>query len=207
MITFIEAINSMHTRGVVIDEKDYIFTLMVVLGSEPQEAYCIAYCPSDLNKALGSEDEDVFISSKKKESETLLEQQHIKQLKDLIEESYRSEIQKKALNLDDFSFSGKEAVQILNNLLKSRVEDIDSASVKDVVSVIKQLTEQGALDTGDGGFSKHFVVVKDKFNALCTSCNREMDAFKGIGCKCPHCGQKYVWSNEEERFYPEVGRL
>ena len=35
MTGYLEAVSTMHTRGIMIDEKDYIFTLMVA---------CDAYC-------------------------------------------------------------------------------------------------------------------------------------------------------------------
>lgn len=207
MTGYLEAISTMHTRGVSIDEKDYIFTLMVVIGEEPQTAYAVAFEPEELKKHIGTEEEDIFLSSKKKDAESILAQQGIVQLRDLLEESYRAQIQSDALNLKDFRFSGQEAVQILNNLLKTRVDELESSSVKDVVSLLKALSDQGALETGDGGFSRHFIQISPKFPALCTNCGREFDCYAGIGAKCPHCGRQYLWSDEESRFYPQPAKL
>lgn len=197
----------MHTRGIVIDEKDYIFTLCVVLGESPQNAFALAYDISEFKKVIGTEEEDAYLSTKKKDAETMLTQQSIIQLKDLLDESYRAQVQSSALNLTDYHFSGQETVQILNNLLKTRIDDLESSSVKDVVSLLKALSDQGALEMGDGGFSRHFIQISPKFLALCTSCNREFDAYSGIGAVCPHCHQVYKWSEEEQRFYPKVEHL
>lgn len=202
MVGYLEAVSAMHTRGVNIDEKDYIFALSVALGEEPQNAFALAYDLTELKKVMGTEDEDAYLATKKKDAEILLAQQNIVQLKDLIDESYKSQVQAEALNLKDFRFSGQEAVQILNNLLKTRIDDLESSSVKDVIGIIKTLSDTGALDTGDSGFSRHFVVVKDKFSALCTACNREFDCFPGLGATCPHCGQQYHWIAEENKFIP-----
>lgn len=207
MTGYLESVNVMHTRGIAIDEKDYIFTLCVVLGEEPQNAFALAYDMQEFKKVIGTEGEDDYLSSKKKDAENVLSQQSIVQLKDLLEESYRAQIQSSALNLSDYRFTGQETVQILNNLLKSRVDDLESSSVKDVVSLLKALSEQGALETGDGGFSRHFVQISPKFLALCTSCNKEFDAYPGINCICPHCHQVYHWSNEENRFFPSPAKL
>lgn len=207
MTGYIESVNVMHTRGVSINEQDYLFTLLVVLGEEPQTAYAICYDIDGLRKHIGTEDEDAYIRSKQKDAENILAQQNIIQLHDLLSESYRSQVQTAALNLTDYHFSGQETVQILNNLLKTRVNDLESSSVRDVVGIIKMLTEQGALDTGDGGFSKHFIVVKDPFTALCTNCNREFDCYAGLGAVCPHCGAQYHWSEEENRFIPQPSKL
>ena len=207
MIGYLEAASAMHTRGMYIDEKDYIFALSIVLGDEPQNAFALAYDTEELKRVIGSEEEEVYLSSKKKDANVCIEQKTISHLIDLIGDSYRADIQKKALDLKDYKFSADETIQILNNLLKSRVDDIDSASVKDVVQVIKTLTDQGALEVGDGGFSRHFVQIFPKYNALCTKCGREFDAMRGLSAKCPHCEQVYQWSEEEQRFYPEVGHL
>ena len=197
----------MHTRGVAIDEKDYIFALMVVLNESPQNAFALAYDMSEFKKVIGTEDEEIYLSTKKRDAETMLTQQSIIQLKDLLDESYRAQVQSDALNLKDFHFSGQETVQILNNLLKSRVDDLESSSVRDVVSLLKALSEQGALEMGDGGFSRHFIQIYPPFNSLCTKCGREFDCYAGLDCKCPHCGQVYRWSESENRFYPQFDKL
>lgn len=207
MVGYLEAVSTMHTRGIVIDEKDYIFTLMVVLNESPQHAFAFAYDMSEFKKVIGTEDEEAYLSTKKKDAETMLTQQSIIQLKDLLEGSYRAQVQSDALNLKDFRFSGQETVQILNNLLKSRVDDLESSSVRDVVSLLKALSEQGALEMGDGGFSRHFIQISPKYPALCTTCGREFDCYVGLGAKCPHCGQEYRWSEEENRYYPQPAKL
>lgn len=207
MVGFLEAVSTMHTRGVVIDEKDYIFTLMVVLNESPQNAFALAYDIGNFKKVIGTEDEDSYLLSKTKDAENMLEQQNIIQLRDFLAESYKTQVQAEALNLKDFKFSGQEAVQILNNLLKTRIDDLESSSVRDVVGIIKTLSETGALDTGDSGFSRHFIIVKDKYPAICTTCNHEIDIYPGVGAVCPFCSQHYTWSSEENRFYPSVEHL
>jgi len=207
MVGYLESVSTMHTRGVVIDEKDYIFTLMVVLNESPQNAFALAYDIGNFKKVIGTEDEDSYLLSKTKDAENMLEQQNIIQLRDFLAESYKTQVQAEALNLKDFKFSGQEAVQILNNLLKTRIDDLESSSVRDVVGIIKTLSETGALDTGDSGFSRHFIIVKDKYPAICTTCNHEIDIYPGVGAVCPFCSQHYTWSSEENRFYPSVEHL
>lgn len=207
MVGYLESVSTMHTRGVVIDEKDYIFTLMVVLNESPQNAFALAYDIGNFKKVIGTEDEDSYLLSKTKDAENMLEQQNIIQLRDFLAESYKTQVQAEALNLKDFKFSGQEAVQILNNLLKTRIDDLESSSVRDVVGIIKTLSETGALDTGDSGFSRHFIIVKDKYPAICTTCNHEIDIYPGVGAVCPFCSQRYTWSSEENRFYPSVEHL
>ena len=72
MIGYLESVSTMQTRGIVIDEKDYIFTLMVVLNESPQNAFALAYDMSEFKKVIGTEDEEVYLSTKKKDAETIL---------------------------------------------------------------------------------------------------------------------------------------
>lgn len=207
MITYLDTLNTLHTRGMDITLNDYIFALSLSLGEEDEVAYAIAYEPSEFNKNVGTEDEREYLASLKRSAEATKDQQQVRMLLDLFEDALREEVQAKALNLEDYKFSGAEAVKILNNLLKTRVNDLESSSVRDIVALIKTLTEQGALEVGDGGFSKHFVQIFPRFNAICTGCNREFDAMRGLGAKCPHCGKTYTWSEEEERYYPQPQSL
>ena len=207
MVGYLESVSTMHTRGVVIDEKDYIFTLMVVLGESPQNAFALAYDMSEFKKVIGTEDEDAYLSTKTKDAENMLAQQQIIQLKDLLEESYRAQIQSASLNLTDYHFSGQETVQILNNLLKTRIDDLESSSVKDVVSLLKALSDQGALEMGDGGFSRHFVQIPSKFNILCPQCNREGYAVEGLDFRCEFCGCIAKWDESQRRYFPNLNHL
>jgi hypothetical protein len=205
MTGYLEAVSTMHTRGIVIDEKDYIFTLMVVLGESPQNAFALAYDMSEFKKVIGTEEEDVYLSTKTKDAENMLAQQNIIQLRDLLAESYKMQVQSDALNLKDYRFSGQEAVQILNNLLKTRIDDLESSSVRDVVGIIKTLSDTGALDTGDSGFSRHFVTIPKKYDCICPQCNHEQYLVEGVDNKCTSCGMVFRWDNE--RFWPQPQKL
>ena len=207
MIGFTEAVNTMLTRGFSISTEDYLFALLYVLGNGENDAYSFAYDRDELMKNVGTDEESEYLSKNKKAAESKRSQPNITHLIDLLSDSYREEIQKAAFKLSDVKFSGNEAIQILNDILKSRIQDIDSASVKDVVQIIKTLIDQGGLDVGDGGFSKHFVQIFPKFNALCTNCGREFDAMRGLSAKCPFCDTVYNWSESDNRYYPEVETL
>jgi hypothetical protein len=180
---------------------------MMVLGEYPQNAFALAYDMSEFKKVIGTEDEDAYLSTKTKDAENMLAQQQIIQLKDLLEESYRAQIQSASLNLTDYHFSGQETVQILNNLLKTRIDDLESSSVKDVVSLLKALSDQGALEMGDGGFSRHFVQIPSKFNILCPQCNREGYAVEGLDFRCEFCGCIAKWDENTKRYFPNLGHL
>lgn len=206
MISFIDVTQTLFGRGVSFNIQEYFFCLSIVLGENKVVAYALAFDAKGYKKVLGTEDEDTFLQSKKQDCDALLQQQHIIKLKQELEDLYITDVQSKALNLEDYRFTGGQIAQILQNLLHNRISDLDSASTKDVISLIKLLTEQFGLD-GGSDFEKHFIQIYPAFNALCTACNREFECHSGVGAVCPHCGAKYIWSNEENRFYPQPSKL
>lgn len=206
MVNYLDAKNTLFTRGVSFDIKQYLFVLQVVLGEDKAVAYGMIYDKKNFVKETGEEDENEYLAKIKGEAEVMLQQQECQHLFDLLKESYQADVQASASTLQDYKFSGAEIQQLLSNLLHNRSESLDDASVKDILSLIKTMYEQGALDSGDT-FQKHFITVHNKFNALCTSCNREFDAIEGVDCVCPHCKQVYRWSEEDNRFYPKPSKL
>jgi len=205
MESYIDIKSSLHIRGIDIDEKQYFFVLSCVIGERPEVAYAMIYDTKLFNHAIETEDEEEYLSSVKGDAEIRLQQQDEKQLFDILESDYKADIQAKAMNLENYSFTAGQAIQILQNLLHDRANDISSSSAKDIISIINSLAAQGALQSGDN-FDSHFVHIHDKFNSLCV-CGREIDVFAGLDCICPHCGQVYKWSEAEKRFYPEATKL
>lgn len=201
MLNFTDTTQTLFGRGITFSIEDYFFCLNMVLGEEERVSYALAYDRAGYKKVLGTEEEDEYLKSKEQECKVLLQQQSIIQLRQELDDLYVAEIQGKALNLQDYRFTGGQIAQILQNLLHNRISDLDSASTKDVISLIKLLTEQFGLD-GGSDFEKHFVQIWPKFNALCNNCNREFQVAEGLGATCPHCGQQYHWIAEENKFIP-----
>lgn len=205
MLDFFSTKETLTTIGVNFSIEEYIFCVNMVLGEDAYVSYAIAFDPKGLKKVEGTEDEKEFLMSKHHDADLLLQQQNIVRLKGELEDALNIEIQNRALNLENYRFTGGQIAQILQNLLHNRISDLDSASTKDVISLIKLLTEQFGLE-GSGEFERHFVQIYPKFNALCR-CGREFDVAKGLDCVCPHCGQVYRFSENEDRFYPQISKL
>lgn len=206
MISFTDISDSMFNKGVPFSISEYLFCLNLAIGENPYISYAVSFDRDGYAKVIGTEDERSFIQSKKTECDALLQHQTIIKLRQEIEEQYNAEVQKKALNLEDYHFTGGQIAQILQNLLQNRISDLDSASTKDVISLIKLLTDQFGLD-GGSDFEKHFIQIYPKFNALCTSCNKEFQVTEGLGAVCPHCGAKYYWDTSENKFIPKPSKL
>lgn len=206
MLNFTDTTLTLFNRGITFTIEEYIFCLNLVLGEKETISYAIAYDQTEYKKVLGTEDEDKYLISKEQDCATLLQKQNIVRLKQELEDLYVSEIQNKAMNLENYRFTGGQIAQILQNLLHNRISDLDSASTKDVISLIKLLTEQFGLD-GGSDFEKHWIHIYPKFNALCTKCNREFECHSGVGAVCPHCGAQYIWDSYSERFIPQPAKL
>lgn len=206
MLNFTETTQILFGRGITFSIEDYLFCLNLVLGEDENVSYALAYDRVGYKKVLGTEDEEEYLKTKEQECKVLMQQQSIVQLRQEMEDLYVAEIQGKALNLENYRFTGGQIAQILQNLLHNRVADLDSASTKDVISLIKLLTEQFGLD-GGSDFEKHFIQILPKFNALCNNCNREFQIASGIGAVCPHCGASYHWDSNSEKFIPQPQKL
>lgn len=206
MLNFADTTQNLHNRGITFDIPEYLFCLNLVLGEDDCVAYALAFDNKEYKKVLGTDEEQFYLKTLEKECAVLIQQQHIVNLRQEIADLYRVDVQNKALNLEDYRFTGGQIAQILQNLLHNRISDLDSASTKDVISLIKLLTDQFGLD-GGSDFQKHFIQIYPKYNALCVNCNREFDCYAGMSAKCPHCGQVYQWVPEENCYYPKPSKL
>lgn len=206
MLDYLSLQNALHTRTIDFTYQQYLFVMQVVLGERPEVAYASIYDATEFKRNVPSEDEEEYLEKFKRDAKIMLEQQECMHIKDYLETEYQSDIQEKASTLKDFKFTGADVQRLLSNLLRNRSESLDDASVKDILSLVKSMYDSGALDSGDA-FQKHFISVPKKYDALCPACNRELYAVEGVDIRCQHCGQLFKWSESEQRFYPEFGRL
>ena len=206
MLDFLSLQNALHVRTIDFTLQQYLFVLQVVLGERPELAYASIYDQKDFKRNIPSEDEEEYLAKFKQDAKILLEQQECIHLREYLETEYQTDVQEKSSTLEDFKFTGADVQRLLSNLLHNRSESLDDASVKDILSLIKSMYDSGALDSGDS-FTKHFISVPKKYDALCPSCNHELYATEGIDIRCQHCGQVFKWSESENRFYPQPSKL
>lgn len=208
MLDFLSTQNALHVRTIDITLEEYLFTAQVVLGEDKRIAYASIYDKEGFKSNVPSEDEEDYLNGFVRQADALLETQSCKHLKEYLEQEYQSEVQSKASTLKDYRFTGADIQQLLANLLHNRVGegDLDDASVKDVIQLIKSMYDSGALDSGDA-FEKHFITIPNKYNALCLNCSHEFYATEGLSMKCPNCGAVYNWDEQQRRFIPEIPHL
>ena len=206
MLNYRDTQNALHTRLVDFSLQEYLFVLQTILGEDPCVAYASVFDMQEFKRNVPSEDEEEYLASKRKDAQVMLETQECQQLKDELESLYQSDVQEKASTLEDYKFTGSDVQKLLNNLLHDRSADLSEASVRDILSLIKSMYDSGALDSGDS-FTKHFITIPRKFDALCTNCNHEFYLTEGIDIRCPHCGQVYRWDESQNRFFPLPAKL
>lgn len=204
MLSYLDTKNVLFTRGITFDINQYLFVAQVVLGEEKAVAYGMIYDREKFLRETNSEDESEYLAKINRDADVMLQQQECQHLFDLLKESYQQDVQASASTLENYKFTGSEVQQLLANLLHNRSQELDDASVKDILSLIKTMYEQGALDSGDT-FQKHFITVPKKYDCICRNCNREMYLVEGCDNKCPACGATYYW--RDNRFYPEISKL
>lgn len=206
MLDLLSTQNQLHTRMVDFTLHEYLFTLQVVLGERPEVAYANIFDQAEFKRNVPSEDEEEYLATKKRDAEILLEQQNCKQLREYLEQEYKSDIQEQSSNLTDYRFTGAEVQRLLNNLLHERSQELSEASVRDILALIKSMYDSGALDSGDS-FTHHFVTIPKKYDIVCPRCSREGYAVEGLDFRCQHCGCIARWSEEQRRYFPELSHL
>ena len=206
-MNYLDIEQTLSTRGVSFDYNEFTFATLVVLGNDPYVAYALVFAPSDFDKARGTDGESAFVSEMTREANTLLAKQHIVQLKDELEYRLKKKVQDAALNLDDIELTSSDIKKVLASFLRDRIDDPTSASVKELVDLLRMYQPYLPDDASATDFQRHFVQVYPHFTAMCCECNREFDAVIGINCVCPHCHARYTWVEEERRFYPEPIKL
>lgn len=207
MIQFRDIEQTLLSRGVSFALNEYLFTELIALGEEKHIAYALCFEPSEYKSIKDSENEKEYFPKYTKCADDLLQKQHIIQLKNELEYRKKKEIQDAALNLDDIELTSNDVKKVLALFLRDRIDDPSSASVKELVDLLKMYQPYLPDDASAMDFQRHFIQVHEPYNAICNNCNREISAYKGLSCVCEHCGQKYIWDNEQERFFPQVDNL
>ena len=207
MISYQDAVMTLHTRGITFDIKQYLFVMQCALSEDIGVAYGMIYDTQNFKKAISSEDADEYIVEQIKNGEVMLQQQECQHIKELVEEWRRTEIQNEASNLKTFKYSSEDVANMLSSLLYERSSNLDDASVRDIVQLIRELNSQGALDGSGNAFSKHFISVYPHMSVRCPVCLKETDIAVGLTSFCCRCGAELKWSEEESRYYPPVEKL
>ena len=204
MLDLLSTQNQLHTRLVDFTLQDYMFVLQVVLGERLEVAYANTFDTQEFKRNVPSEDEEEYLATKRKDAEIMLEQQNCRQLREYLEQEYRSDIQEQSSNLSDYRFTGAEVQRLLNNLLRDRSQELSEASVRDILALLKTMYETGTLDSGDS-FQNHFITIPKKYDCICPQCNHEQYLVEGVDNKCTSCGMVFRW--DSERFYPQPQKL
>ena len=207
MLNYNDSVERIHNIGLSFDIEQYLFVLQCALGENQAVAYAMLYDQAEFKRILGTDGEQEYLAKAEKKADIMLQQQECAQLKSLIDEAFRGEVQKRALDLQEYNFSTQEVVNMLSRLLADRSKNIEESSIRDIIALIRELNAQGGLSGSDGGFERHFINIFPPFTAMCTSCNREFDLARGVDGVCPFCGAKYTWVESEDRFYPQPTKL
>ena len=204
MLDYLSTSNQLHTRLVDFTLQEYLFVLQVVLGERIEVAYANTFDSQEFKRNVPSEDEEEYLATKRKDAEIMLDQQNCRQLREYLEQEYRSDIQEQSSNLSDYRFTGAEVQRLLNNLLRDRSQELSEASVRDILALLKTMYETGTLDSGDS-FQSHFITIPKKYDCICPQCNHEQYLVEGVDNKCTSCGMVFRWDNE--RFWPQPQKL
>lgn len=204
MVSYQETKDSLKIRLIDFSIKEYLFAIQTVLGEDARVAYASVFDADNFEENIKDDDDSTYLDSFSDKTDALLETQQLKHLVEFLRSEYERDIQENATQLSDFKFTNADVKKLLNNLLRDRSKELSESSVKDILSIVRTMEENGALGSDDN-FAQHFITVPAHYNALCPECGHELYAVEGLDIKCPHCGQVYKWSSN--RFYPALDSL
>lgn len=207
MIDCLELEHTMASRGVFYENNELYFAILITLGNEPQHAYALAMDFENYARVKDTEGEKEYFGKATKDASTLLQRPNITQLKNELEYRFKKEVQDAALHLEDIELTSSDVKKVLAAFLRNRIDDPSGASVKELVDLLRMYQPYLPDDASASDFQRHFIQVMPHFSAFCRNCNHEFDAVMGISCICPTCGAKYLWEEEEGRFYPQPSKL
>ena len=107
MFDFRDCSDRLHVRGIRFDEKEYMFVAMVCAGEDEAVAYGLTHDIENFKRNVPSENEEDYLREIRPRAEVLLQQQECVQLREIIEESIRAEIQTKATDIKTYKFSSQ----------------------------------------------------------------------------------------------------
>jgi len=201
MIDYKETKKTMEMRGIEFNNAQFSFALMIAIGIDKYDAYKIALVGDKINK-IKEDKLSEFEDKCKKDCDILLEQNNIKNLLDYLKNRYDIQVNDAAMNCEEVEVTPKMLKNLLGRIIKKSSDNLDNASYSDLIRVVDQYCKQFSLgDSDDDGFQKHFINILPVFNFICDQCGHEGDQPMGVSFSCKHCGKRYIWSEEDKRYY------
>ena len=195
MISLQETNTVMGMRGIEFTNAQFSLALMISIGMDKYEAYNL--CIQADKKGKKEESEEKI----KKDCDTLCNQNNVKQLILYLAEKYDRQVNEAAMNTENIEITPKMLKNLLGRIIKKASDNLDSSSFTDLIKTIDQYCKQFPMDNDDDeSFSHHFILQYDSFNTICSECNREFSLPANVTSCCPHCGHKYVWDEENQKY-------
>ena len=200
MIDLKETKKTMEMRGIEFTNAQFSFSLFVSIGIDKYDAYKLSIVPDKINK-IKEDKLSEFEDKIKNDCDILLGQNNIKVLIDYLKEKYEWQINNAAMNAENIEVTPKMLKNLLGKIIKKSNDNFDSTAYSDIIKAVSEYIKQFPMDVDDdNSFNKHFIQVMPPFNCICSECNREFDLAPNVSAVCPHCGHKYLWDEENEKY-------
>ena len=111
MLNYLDTLAALHTRGLNVSLKEYLFVQQVVFKEDIRVAYASVFDAQEFVRNVPSEDEEEYLNKFKLDAENLLEKQDCKHLKEYLEQELKSYVQDEASSLSDYILRRKLMVK------------------------------------------------------------------------------------------------
>ena len=93
MLDYLSTQNALHTRGIEFTLQEYMFAVQVAFMEDKCVAYASVFDTANFKRNVPSEDEEDYLNTFRREAEIMLDKQHIKHLREYIEQELQSYVQ------------------------------------------------------------------------------------------------------------------
>ena len=205
----IETLNQLRNDKVIrqnINAKDYLFALLLAFDVRKAEAYRLVYNINSYPFAMTENEFDSINTQSDETAKKLVETDEVKDLvialREIVEKHIIDYYQKHSLDNSDFyDLSEKDLKTMLAKGMR-RLEAGDG-NEKDLAQLLKiyfdKFVKSKTIDEDDT--DKVIIIAPHKKEAVCISCNREIDILMSAPFECPYCGKRYDLRGTDTQLY------
>lgn len=200
MIDYWDTKAKMGMRGVDFTREQFSFSLMTAIGMNKYDAYKITIVGDKFDK-VREEKSDEFNEKCIKECDILLEQNGIKTLVEFLKGEYEMQVNEHLIDTSEYhELTAKQIKNIYTKLIVNYSDNLNNASATDLVKAMGEYMKNFPPSDDGDSFGHRFITVYEPYNCICSKCNKEFDLAPNCTTVCPHCGHKYIWDEEANKF-------
>lgn len=205
----IESLNELRNNQTLrhsITARDYLFGLLLALDIKKAEAYRLVYNINSYPFALTENEFEKINKQSDEHAKRLVETDEVKELvlalRSVVDKHVTEYYNKHSLDNSEFYELTEKDLKMMLAKGMRRLE-LGDGTEKDLAQLLKiyfdKFVKKNVIDEDDT--DKVIIIAPHKKEAVCISCNREIDILLSAPFECPYCGKRYDLRGTDEQLY------